>query len=635
MMKYPSSSSSSAYSANVLVEKATSEFLSGPDWTINIDICDAINLNHGLAKDVVKALKKRLQHKNPHVHLLALTLLETMVKNCGDHVHAVIIERNVLQDMIKIVKKKTTMGVREKILVLLDSWQEAFGGAGGKYPQFYWSYEELRRSGVEFPQRASDSVLIFTPQVTHSTAGHAFAGYGIPSSSSTTLEEALASEVETLSMSSISSMQEVLDLLSAMLQAVDTNDRTAIQDEVIVDLVEQCRSNHKKLMPMLTTTGDEELLAKGLELNDNIQNELAKHDAIALNHVLPTEVINSKPQLSEVPNSSLKGDEDSWFRSSPHVVPCAPLTVETKHVAEEEEEEDDEFAQLARRHSKIQPAPSQDKYVGVGETQPSLSNALASTDPLNHVKTTKEQDMIDFLSLTLSSTGTHILESSSLTMQQASGLPSAQESSFNQQKHTGKQVDFSGHVAAWAQPQIQQQQLHHQIQPQPQIKAMIQPQPQSLPAPQPPLQPESRNQSQQPLFQIQSQSPQFSSGYPPSQPQPPQFQTHAQSPQFPLVYPPPPWAATSGYYANPAQQSSTASNGPVQGTGSLQQVTSAHHFESKELYCGEHAQLSSMPRGDAFTAGQTPFIPTYRLFEDRNVWGNGDGRYKTNTSPSL
>ena len=41
---------------------------------------------------------------------------------------------------------QTTMGVRETILVLLDSWQEAFGGAGGKYPQFYWSYEELRVS---------------------------------------------------------------------------------------------------------------------------------------------------------------------------------------------------------------------------------------------------------------------------------------------------------------------------------------------------------------------------------------------------------------------------------------------------------------------------------------------------------
>lgn len=41
---------------------------------------------------------------------------------------------------------QTDMTVRDKILVLLDSWQEAFGGQRGKYSQYYWAYDELRVS---------------------------------------------------------------------------------------------------------------------------------------------------------------------------------------------------------------------------------------------------------------------------------------------------------------------------------------------------------------------------------------------------------------------------------------------------------------------------------------------------------
>ncbi|KAG5550715.1 hypothetical protein RHGRI_015615 [Rhododendron griersonianum] len=322
-----SSSCSSSPAASVLVEKATSYLLIDPDWTLNMEICDSINSSDRVAKDVVKTVKKRLQHKNPNVHLLALTLLETMVKNCGHDVHLQIADKDILKEMIKIVKKKKTdMHARDKILLLLDSWQEAFGGPAGIYPQYYRAYEELKLAGVLFPQRSPDAAPIFTPPVSTSTPRHAQSGYGMPIKSSTCLDEAMATDMENLSLSSINSIRSVLDLLADMLQAVNPSDSASVKVKIIVDLVNQCRSNHKRLLQMSTKTGDEELLRQGLELNDRLQSVLAKHDAIASGSSLPTQATNFNPGSAVDP--SLKPADVKEPSRKPDASPSLPLLIE-------------------------------------------------------------------------------------------------------------------------------------------------------------------------------------------------------------------------------------------------------------------------------------------------------------------
>ncbi|KAH0455677.1 hypothetical protein IEQ34_015709 [Dendrobium chrysotoxum] len=355
------------------VEKATSSLLMGPNWMMNMEISNSVNSNPWKAKAFVKAVKKRLQNKNSKVQFLALKLLETMMKNCGDFVHFQVVELGILQEMVKIVRKTRNMQVREKILVLLESWQETFGGPNGKYPQYYYTYAELKRSGLRFPQNQRDDDLPITnqPQV----------GYGMPSDSVERLDEVMASERYDSSFSDLANIQSVMDLFNNMLQAVNPKDQSTIRDEVVIDLANQCRLNQKKLMRLINTTENDSLLGEALVMNDNLQILISKHDAL-------TSPSDPTPLLD-------------------------PAMIEQ---SDDREDEEDGFSHLANRNSVLKQTGEQEvspnkngintaiSVISAAEGSSSInSNALIAFDPPGQTDSSKnEVDMIDLLSLTLS-----------------------------------------------------------------------------------------------------------------------------------------------------------------------------------------------------------------------------------------
>lgn len=161
--------------AYVLVDKATNELLIGPDWGVNVDLCDLVNsdfMRHG--KDCVKALRAKMGKKNPKVQLLALTTLEMCMKNCGHPFHQMVADKEVLPIIVKQVMMSSDGEVKDKMLALVEEWSVQL-----QIPEFREAFRHLRSKGVEFPgMNLAEAAPMHTPPAQFPPSGAASRGSG-------------------------------------------------------------------------------------------------------------------------------------------------------------------------------------------------------------------------------------------------------------------------------------------------------------------------------------------------------------------------------------------------------------------------------------------------------------------------
>lgn len=94
-------------------------------------------------------------------------------------------------------------------------------------------------------------------------------------------------------------------------------------------------------------------------------------------------------------------------------------------------------------------------------------------------------------------------------------------------------------------------------------------------------------------------------------------------------------SATNNLFSTPRANAGTSYT-PEQASRPMQHYNSYPTRGVNGLAMNGDPIVNSGPR-NAAPPGQKPFIPSYRLFEDLNVLGNTDGRFKmtSSTSPSL
>ncbi|KAK2973803.1 hypothetical protein RJ640_008208 [Escallonia rubra] len=259
-----------------IVTAATSEKLTEMDWMRSIEICELVASDHRQAKDVIKAIKKRVGSKHSNTQLYAVMLLEMLMNNIGEAIHRQVIDTGLLPVLVKIVKKKSDLPVREKIFLLIDATQTSLGGASGRFPQYYSAYYDLVSAGVQFPQRPH--VILENHPTSNENKKHSPNG---ELASSADERSAPQAEPQTVSESSvIQKANAALEVLREVIDAVDTKRPEGAKDEFTLDLVEQCSFQKQRIMHVAMTSRDEKVISRAIELNEQLQKVLAKHDAL-------------------------------------------------------------------------------------------------------------------------------------------------------------------------------------------------------------------------------------------------------------------------------------------------------------------------------------------------------------------
>lgn len=123
----------------------------GEDIALNLEVTDMIRSKAVNPKPAMQALKLRVGSKNQRVQMYGLSLVDTCIKNGGDHFLAEIASKEFTDEMSAIIKAPgTNPEVRNMALNLLQQWALAFKNkpALSYLPEVY---NDLKNSGIRFP----------------------------------------------------------------------------------------------------------------------------------------------------------------------------------------------------------------------------------------------------------------------------------------------------------------------------------------------------------------------------------------------------------------------------------------------------------------------------------------------------
>nr|XP_056718127.1 TOM1-like protein 1 [Euleptes europaea] len=269
-----------------LIEKATFGALQVEEWGQFMHICDIINTTEEGPKDAIRALKKRLSKNCNHVEIrLTLSLLDMCMQNCGPSFQSLVVKREFCKDrLVKLLNPRFNLPVdmQEKILTFIMTWARGFQGAVD-VTEVKEVYLELLKKGVEFPTCGTQKPLTQTStkaSLSHSTSKNGLAG-SLPTGTTITLiPEQIGKLYSELDMAKMN-----VRVMSAILKENVPGSENPDDMKLLQKLYKTSRVMQERIMELLATVQNEDVITELIQVNENLNNVLMGHERFSRNRV--------------------------------------------------------------------------------------------------------------------------------------------------------------------------------------------------------------------------------------------------------------------------------------------------------------------------------------------------------------
>ncbi|KZF24700.1 VHS domain-containing protein [Xylona heveae TC161] len=281
-----------------------------PNLALDLEIADLINSKKGNApREAAVAIVHFINHRNPNVSLLALTLLDICVKNCGYPFHLQISTKEFLNELVRRFPERPPMRptkVQLRILEAIEEWRQTICQTS-RYKEDLGFIRDMHRllsyKGYMFPEVRKEDAAVLNPsdnlrsaeemeeeeRAAQSAKLQELIRRGTPADlqEANKLMKVMAgydtrnkTDYRAKAAEEVGKIQEKARLLEDMLQQYREGD--AIREgDVFEELSTALSSAQPKIQKMCEEESDDtEAVAKLLEINDSIHRTIERYKLI-------------------------------------------------------------------------------------------------------------------------------------------------------------------------------------------------------------------------------------------------------------------------------------------------------------------------------------------------------------------